>query len=110
MSLALFPSSRRDGALSPKKRCTDALSLHVRCSGGTLSPHARCVSALSPTTKCTDGVLREKREVSRPFLKVDDLEDHPCHLGELAFSFLTYGEDPLDPSSKSSTRSIPLSL
>ena len=46
------------------------------------------------------GVLREKNEASRLFSKVDEVEDYPYHLGEVALCFLTYyGEYPLDPSS-----------
>ena len=56
-------------------------------------------NTLSPTTKYAKGILREKREVSRPLSKVDEVEDHPYLLGEVAFNSLTYGEDPLDPSS-----------
>ena len=82
-------SKSLDDALYPKERCVNALSLHARSVSGALSLPAKCV----------DGVLREKREFSRPFLKVDEVEDHPYHLGEVAFSSLTYGEDPLDPSS-----------
>ena len=52
-----------------------------------------------PTTKCAKGVLREKREVSRPFSKVDEVEDHPYHLGEVAFGSLWNGEDTLESSS-----------
>ena len=40
-----------------------------------------------------------KNEALRPFSKVDEVEDHPYLLGEVEFGSLTYGEDPLDPSS-----------
>ena len=40
-----------------------------------------------------------KREVLRPFYKVDEVDDHPYILGEVEFGSLTYGEDPLEPSS-----------
>ena len=35
---------------------------------------------------------------SRLFFKVDEVDLYP-YLGEVAFNFLTYREDPLDPSS-----------
>ena len=67
-------------------------------------------SALSHTISCSNDVLREKIEVLRPFSKVDEVEDHTYHLGEVAFGSLTYGEDTLEISSYSSTYSITLSL
>ena len=95
----LFTLSRRVGTISPNERCIGTLSLLAKCANGTLSPHERCVDALSPTTKCFRSLYRKKSKVSRPFLKVDEVEDHPYHLGEVAFSSITYGEDLLNSSS-----------
>ena len=74
-----------------------AFPLHARCAGGSLSPYARCIGALSPIVarrvvstlflheRCTGGVLRPKNEALRPFSKVDEVEVHTYHLGEVAF-------------------------
>ena len=75
-----------------------ALFLHSRCTVGTFFVHARraAVTALIPTARCIDGalslhgrclggVLREKNGPPRPFLKVDEVEDYPYHIGEVAF-------------------------
>ena len=41
----------------------------------------------------------EKNEDLRPLSKVDEVVVYPYHLGEVAFQFLTYREDPFDSSS-----------
>ena len=79
-------------------RKAEALFLHASCVDGTFSHHARCanIGSLSPTArstddafslfgKCVDGVLRAKNEDSRPFLKADEVEFYPYHLGEVEF-------------------------
>ena len=96
----LFFLSRKVKALILHARNTEGdFSLHARCVDGTLSLNARCTDAdaLSPTTKCGDGalslhewcvsgVLKEKEGVSRSFLKVDEVDVYPYHLGEMEFS------------------------
>ena len=74
------------------------LVLQDRWFEGSFSLHARCatVGALSPTSTCTDGafslhgrctgvVSREKNGASKPFLKVDEVDVYPYHLGEMEF-------------------------
>ena len=55
--------------LSLNDRCADdsALSLTSMCIDDALSLHGRCAR----------GVLRKKNEASRPFSKVDEVEDYP---------------------------------
>ena len=96
--MPFFPS-KKAGALSPKARCVGTLSLHARSAIDVVSLHARCIDALSLHERCASGVSREKNEASRLFSNVYEVEDHPYHLGEVAFGSLTYGEDPLNPSS-----------
>ena len=97
----LFSLSRKVGALTLHARCINGtFSLHYRCVGvATLSPTARCADgALFLHGRCVGGVLRAKNRALRPFSKMDEVEVYPYHLGEVEFSSLTYGEDPLDPS------------
>ena len=76
-------------------------SLHASGNGAdALSPTARSIDgAFSLPAKSTSGVLRAKNIALIPFSKVDEVELYPYYLGEVAFHFLTYREDPLDFSS-----------
>ena len=98
----LFSLSRKVSALLLHARSVEGnFSIHARgVDVGALSPTARCTDdAFSLFGKCVDGVLREKNEISRHFSKMDEVVVYTYYLGEVAFQFLAYREDPYDPSS-----------